>query len=186
MKPPKNRVLLTFAFILVLSSAPSWARADEPRSGIAIWGGAAAGVAHHDETNDHGTLVVAGIGLPAVPTDRRSIRFSVSRLFDGSPIARYNLLCHFGYRITDRLGAGLLGGVEYLDVKNSPDAYLKPLIGAEVDFVLAATASSVLSLFTAYESAQGSTGTLALNGGSAAESAGIISLGLVVSFATLP
>lgn len=170
------------ALILAMSLSSLAGEPSPPTHSFDLWGGIA-GTTTHSQGADHtGALLVGGLALPVAPTDRQSIRFSASRLFDDSGMARYNLLAHFGYRITERFGAGLLGGVEYIALTDSSRTYLKPLLGAELNYGLFVTPDHAISLFLAYESAQGSTGTLAFDGGSDAISARIISLGLALSF----
>jgi hypothetical protein len=176
------RAAVLIPFLLFASAAPG--RAAESTAGPVFWGGGGSALTQSQNQDYNGFLVVGGIALPSGTADRQSIRFSLSHVFDASPIARSNLLCHFGYRITDRFGAGLLGGVEYLDAKDSAKSYLKALIGAEANFLLFTGPRSAVSLFTAYESARGSTGTIALDGGTAAESATFLMLGLVFSLGT--
>ncbi|MBS1961361.1 MAG: hypothetical protein JST04_04020 [Bdellovibrionales bacterium] len=173
--------LIHFAVSLAFAAGAFAEELTPPTHSFQLWGGIAGSTTHSQNADHTGALLVGGIALPVAPADRQSIRFSVSRLFDDSGIARYNLLAHFGYRFTERFGAGLLGGVEYLERGDSSHTYVKPLIGAELNYGLVFTPDHAASLFLAYESAQGSTGTLAFDGGSDSISARIISLGLALS-----
>jgi hypothetical protein len=60
--------------------------------------------------------------------------------------------------------------------------YLKPLIGLEVVSLFYTRGAGTLSAFAAYEVFQGSTGSVALDGGSRDLATKSFSLGLVVSF----
>ena len=135
---------------------------------------------------DHrGFLILAGTEFPSLENERQTVRLSVSRIFDQSQIDRYNLALHIGYDITPRFNFGLLGGVEYLRLTSPSNSYLKPLIGAEAIYVLKRFRRQALSAFATYQAAQGSTGTLALNGGPTSLSANIFSVGVIFSFSVL-
>lgn len=177
-----NRAKKRFLQNCVLASSLSaFSALAESPDGLSAWGAAGLASTDHRGAAHSGLLLAGGLSLPAPPEDRQSIRFSISHLFDDSPIDRYNLLAHFGYRATERFGAGLLGGVEYLEMKSSARAFLKPLVGFEVNFLIVTGTERTISTFAACEFAQGSTGTLAFNGGDDGQSARILTIGLAVS-----
>ncbi len=128
---------------------------------------------------------MGGIQFPAEPTERQSIRVSTARIFDESPWNRYNFLLHAAYRIIPDFEAGVLIGVEYLDSAHASGTYLKPLIGLEALYTIKTFEHNSLALVAAYEVAQGSTGSIALDGGPDDLSANVFSIGLLFSFSVL-
>jgi hypothetical protein len=152
-------------------------------SALNLWGAAAPSTTGTDATRYPGFQLAAGLEFPPTPSDHQSIGFSLSRLIDSSPIDRYDLVAHFAYRIWESFDLGILGGIEFLNVHASPNStYLKPVIGAEARYIVKRFGRDALSVFAAYEVARGSTGSLALDGGTNALSARIFSLGLALSF----
>lgn len=159
---------------------PTLGRADS--DSFRIFGGG--GYASSGTTGDRypGGKIIGGIRFPSLATDRQAIRASVARTIDSSPTQRYSLPAHVGYRIADPLEIALTGGVGVLHRPATSGTYLKPLIGVEIVSLFATRGSSTLSAFLAYEVFQGSTGSIALDGGTNDLAAKTISAGLVLSF----
>ncbi len=157
----------------------------ENRSELDFWGAVAPSTTSSSKQNYQGFNLRAGIEFPSLETDRQTVRLSVARVFNKSSIDRYNLAIHIGYDITSRFNMAVLGGVEYIQLTSPSTNYLKPLIGAEAVYTIKNFGKQALFAFVAYEVAQGSTGTLALNGGPSSLSASILSAGLMFSFSVL-
>lgn len=160
---------------------PSLSRADATDS-FRVWGGGGYISTGTAGERFRGGKLIGGIRFPSLTTDRQSIRASISRSLDSSPTDRYSLLAHVGYRVADPLEIALLGGVGVLYRPSNHGTYLKPLIGAEIVSLLATRGGSTLSAYLSYEVFQGSTGSIALDGGTEDLAAKTVSIGIVLSF----
>lgn len=158
---------------------------EEEATHYRLFGGLGADSLSSPSGNYKGARLLGGIELPSSETDKQSIRFSASRIFDGESVDRYHLLLHAGYQFLPRFDAGLLLGVGCLDSKSPNTTYLKPIYGLEAVYHIKTFGNNALSAFMYYEIAQGSTGTIALDGGPDALSARIFSIGLMFSIGVL-
>jgi hypothetical protein len=155
------------------------------KSALDLWGGIAPSTTSSAGQDYRGVKLSAGMEFPSLENDKQTVRLSVAGIFNQSNIDRYNLALHIGYDITHRFNLGILGGVEYIQITSPSAGYLKPLLGAEAVYVLKRFSKQTLSAYASYETAQGSTGTLALNGGPSNLAANIFAVGLIFSFSVL-
>jgi len=178
MGKPIRRILLSALFALAAHDVFA-----EESDAFRVWGGGgyvSSGVAGE---RLQGAKLIAGIRFPSIASERQSIRVSAARAFDGGNVDRYSLLAHVGYRLADPLEVALLAGVGYLE-RSGPlkGTYLKPLIGLEVVSLFYTRGAANVSAFAAYEVFQGSTGSVALDGGTRDLATKSLSIGLVLSF----
>ena len=174
--------LTAVLFGILLAGRPAYAISTE---GYSLFGTAAPTFLSSSSGNHNGVKLGGGIQFPAEPTERQSIRVSTARIFDSGPWNRYNFLLHAAYRFIQDFEAGVLIGVEYLDSAHSSGTYLKPLIGLETLYTVKNFGANSLSIVATYEVAQGSTGSIALDGGPTDLSANFFSIGLLFSFSVL-
>lgn len=177
----KKLTILAWLCALALSLSAMGQEPSKDRS-MTVWGGVAPSATANQGQDYRGVLLSGGILLPVSDSDRESAGFSLSRILDESEVDRTNLLASFGYRVLNRLELGLLGGVQYLEVRDSLGTYLKPLFGLQAKVDLWNEKKYALSADASFLSAQGSTGTLGLDGGSASLAATTFAVGLVLGF----
>jgi hypothetical protein len=168
---------LAIAILIFASAAPAWST-----ESVWLFGSAGQTSTSNQGTSYAGYQFQAGVRLPSEPHDRTSIGFSLSRVFDPSLDTRTNLIAHADYRLIGELEVGFLGGVQILHWGENSRTYLKPLVGGEMRYTFLQTRASAYSIFAAYEAAGGSTGSLALDGGTHTMSSNTFALGLTASF----
>ena len=172
--------ILIPVFYLLFLAPFQLALADD--QSLRLWGGGAFNSSSISGIQYSGEKIQAGVHFPAPPEERQSLRISASRVFDSSTMNRYSFLAHIGYRILGPLEIAFLGGVGFLEDSQSGGTYLKPVIGAELMSPLFNHGRSTVSAFASYEVFQGTTGSIALDGGSDALTTRSFSVGLGVSF----
>lgn len=131
-----------------------------------------------DSSDSHGVLFEAALFAPGLKRGTERLAITLGHAFGDDPISRTDLTLTYLRYWRERVGAGLIGGVQHLDPRGSEANYLKPVLGLQVEGRVFHRGGFEAWLFTQYRVAQGGTGTLAFDGGSSALSARAFTLGI--------